>query len=125
MDGNIPPFTRASRSLITANGKTYDLGSTEDRSRMEDDAFVYFIDQVRAAIRQVDPTALVGIGFFAPQAPHAWRVGDMRLIATQGVLARSTADFRFPSISRRGTHAAAVHGELWSRPAAGEGALDE
>jgi hypothetical protein len=93
MDPTIPPFTFTSGSLTAANGQTYDLGNAQDVSRMVDDAFVYFVDQVRAAILTVDPTALVGIGFFAPQTPHPWRVGDTRLTATRGVLTRSTADF--------------------------------
>jgi hypothetical protein len=93
MDPTTPPFTFTSGSLTAANGQTYDLGNAQDVSRMVDDAFVYFVDQVRAAILAVDPTALVGIGFFAPQMPHPWRVGDTRLTATRGLVTRSTADF--------------------------------
>ena len=93
MDPTIPPFTTASGFLTAANGQTYDLGNAQDVARMVDDAFVYFVDQIRAAILAVDPSALVGIGFFAPQTPHPWRVGDTRLTATRGLVTRSTADF--------------------------------
>lgn len=93
MDGDSPPFTLESGSLTAANGQVYDLSKPSDKTRMLDDGFVYFVDQVRAAILEVDPTALVGIGFFAPQAPHPWRMGDTRLTATRGLVTRSTADF--------------------------------
>ncbi len=93
MDGQTPPLSLQSGSLTAANGQTYDLSSPADKERMLDDGFVYFIDQVRQAILAVDPAALVGIGFFAPQTPHPWRVGDNRLTATRGLLTRSTADF--------------------------------
>lgn len=93
MDGNTPPLTFKSGTLTAANGQTYDLGNEAERSRMLDEAFVYFVDQVRAAILEVDPTALVGIGFFAPQTPNPWRVGDTRLTDTRGLITRSTLDF--------------------------------
>jgi len=87
------PFTWTSGSFTSANGQAYDMTSAADRARLLNDSFVYFIDQVRAAIRDVDPTALVGIGFFEPQTPNPSRRGDPRLVATQGAITRSTADF--------------------------------
>ena len=38
--------------------------------RLMDDGLVYYVNQVRAAIRRVDPTALVDASFFVPEAPN-------------------------------------------------------
>jgi hypothetical protein len=48
---------------------------------------------VRAAIRQVDPTALVTIGFFQPKGPNPTRIGDPRVIRAGPAIAQSEADF--------------------------------
>jgi hypothetical protein len=64
------PFTLPTGRITTANGQTYDMASSADTKRMIDDAFVYYSDQVRTAILQVDPSALVTIGFWtAPDSP--------------------------------------------------------
>ncbi len=85
------PFTPLSGPVTTANGMTYDVET--DRRRMIDDAFVYYIDRVRTAILELDPTALVTMGFFEPKEPNPSRRGDPRLVRTAGVIERSTADF--------------------------------
>ena len=54
---------------------------------------VYWIDQVRAAILEADPTALVGVGFFHPQTPNPTRLGDPRFIETRPAIWESSADF--------------------------------
>ncbi len=93
MDGTTPPLNFTSGKFTGSNGQTYDLSLPDERTRLMDDGFVYFADQVRATILEVDPTALVGMGFFAPQAPHPYRVGDMRLTATKGLMYKSSLDF--------------------------------
>ena len=90
---NWPPFTLTGGRITTANGSTYDMASASDRKRIIDDGFVYLIDQVRAAIRKVDPTALVTMGFFHDTEPNPSRVGDNRLVRTRAVIEHSTADF--------------------------------
>jgi hypothetical protein len=40
----------------------------------------------------VDPTALVTVGFFAPQGPVPYRIGDTRLISVYPAIASSSAD---------------------------------
>lgn len=45
------------------------------------------------AIRMVDPTALVTMGFFHDTEPNPARRGDVRLVRTRGVVERSAADF--------------------------------
>ena len=60
---------------------------------MMDENLVNFADRVRAAIREVDPTALVGMGFFSPQTPNPARRGDPRLIRTGPVIRDSALDY--------------------------------
>jgi hypothetical protein len=88
-----PPFSLTAGRVTTANGATYDMASASDRKRMIDDGFVFLIDQVRAAIRKVDPTALVTMGFFHDTEPNPARAGDNRLVRTRAVIEHSTADF--------------------------------
>lgn len=87
------PLSAASGLVTTANGSTYDMSDATSRQKMMDDGLVYLTDQVGAAIREVDPTALVTVGFFAPQGPVPYRIGDTRLISVYPAMASSTADF--------------------------------
>lgn len=88
-----PPLTWTSGTITTANGKTYDMASQTSRQQMMDDGLVYFTDQMRAAILDLDPTALVTVGFFVPQGPNPTRIGDIRVIEVYPAMANSTADF--------------------------------
>jgi len=92
-ESNLPPLSLPSGVVRTANGNSYDMGSQEDKRRMMDEGLVYFIDRVRAAILEVDPTALVTVGFFWPQEPNPARVGDTRFIETRPAIWNSQADF--------------------------------
>ncbi len=92
-DANEPPLSLTAGRVTTANGETYDMAVPEDKTRMTDEGLVYFIDRVRAAILEVDPTALVGVGFFHPQTPHPTRLGDPRFIETRPAIWDSSADF--------------------------------
>jgi len=87
-----PPLSWTSGPVTTANGLSYDMGSASSRQQMMDDGLVYFVDQVRAAILAVDPTALVGVGFFWPQDPNPTRIGDPRVIEVYPAIDRSTVD---------------------------------
>ena len=87
------PLTWTSGTITTANGKTYDMGSAVSRQQMMDDGLIYFTDQMRAAILALDPTALVTVGFFVPQAPNPTRVGDPWVITVYPAMAMSTADY--------------------------------
>lgn len=87
------PFSLTSGRVTAANGLTYDMASVSDRKRIIDEGFVFLIDEVRVAIRQVDPTALVTMGFFHDTEPNPARRGDTRLVRTRAVIERSTADF--------------------------------
>ncbi len=48
---------------------------------------------MREKIVDLDPTALVTVGFFQPKGPNTSRVGDDRLIETQLAILESSADF--------------------------------
>jgi endo-1,4-beta-mannosidase len=87
------PFSLTSGRVTAANGQTYDMANPSDRKRIIDDGFVFLIDEVRAAIRAVDPTALVTMGFFHDTEPNPARRGDNRLVRTRAVIERSSADF--------------------------------
>ena len=92
-DAQAKPFSLSAGVLAAPNGRTYDLASRAQKNELLDDSLVFWIDHVRAAIRAVDHTALVSIGFFAPQEPNPTRAGDPRLIRTRAAIRSSTADF--------------------------------
>ena len=92
-ESNLPPLSLTSGVVRSANGNSYDMASPEDKRRMMDEGLVYFIDQARAAILEVDPTALVTVGFFWPQEPNLARIGDPRFIETRPAIWDSQADF--------------------------------
>ncbi len=90
---NSPPLSYRTGKIETANGKTYDMASAEDRLHMMDENLLLWIDQTRTAILEHDPTALVTIGFFVPQRPNSARQGDPRWIETRPVIWESSLDF--------------------------------
>jgi hypothetical protein len=92
-DGDQPPLSFNSGVVTTANGKSYDMSISADKVRMLDENLVYWIDSMRASILEVDPTALVSVGFFHPQAPHPARIGDARIAVTEPAIWQSQADF--------------------------------
>ena len=88
-----PPLSLARGKITAANGKTYDMASTQDKEKMVEENLVYWIDTVRSAILEKDPTALVSVGFLHPQTPNAARVGDPRLAVTEPAIWNSQVDF--------------------------------
>ena len=92
-DMDQPPLSFTSGSVTTANGKTYDMSSADEKKRMIEENNVYWLDSVRAAILEVDPTALVSVGFFHPQSPNRSRVGDPRFVVSVPAIQQSQLDF--------------------------------
>lgn len=90
---NFPPFSLNSGSYKAVNGKTYDLASDADKRNMLEENMIYWVDEIRAGILELDPTALVTVGFFQPQEPHPNRIGDHRIIYTSRLIRESTVDF--------------------------------
>ncbi|GAB4489946.1 MAG: hypothetical protein Fur0016_17540 [Anaerolineales bacterium] len=92
-DMDQPPLSFTSGMVTTANGKTYDMSSADDKKRMIEENNVFWLDSVRAAILEVDPTALVSVGFFHPQLPNRSRVGDPRYVVSEPAMRQSQIDF--------------------------------
>ncbi len=92
-DSDLPPLSFKSGVVTTANGKSYDMAKASDKDLMVRENLVYWIDHMRASIQEVDPTALVSVGFFQPQQPNPTREEDPRLAMTEPAIWQSTADF--------------------------------
>jgi hypothetical protein len=84
----LQPLSLQAGTFTTPAGRRYRLARAGERTRMLGDGLVYWIDTVRRAIRGVDPTALVGVGFAQPLEQRS--IGP-RLV--RAVLERSRADF--------------------------------
>lgn len=89
---NEAPFTLSAGTLRAPGGKRYALADPAAKERLLGEGLIPFANRVRAAIRSVDPTALVSGSFFAPSVPNANRVGDVRDLRTLPVIASSTLD---------------------------------
>lgn len=89
---NHPPFALTSGTLTAPGGARYNLADAAARERLLGDGMVVFGNRVRAAIRKVDPTALVGASYFVPTAPNPTRQGDVRDLRTRSVIERSQLD---------------------------------
>ena len=92
------PLILASGTVTPANGQAYDLAVPAERQALMDDGLVHWADTVRAAIRAVDPTALVSLGFLWPQGPNPARIGDPRVSRMRAVLDDSEVDFVSPRV---------------------------
>jgi hypothetical protein len=84
----LQPLSLRTGTFTSPAGRRYRLASAEQRMRMLGDGLVYWIDTVRQAIGDLDPTALVGVGFAQPLEQRS--IGP-RLV--RAVLERSQADF--------------------------------
>ena len=92
-DMDQPPLSFTSGKVKTANGKTYDMSSLAEKKKMIEENNIYWLDTIRAAILEVDPTALVSVGFFVPQEPNPARIGDMRYVVSAPAIWQSQLDF--------------------------------
>ena len=76
-----PPLSLTSGSVETTTG-VYDMSDPTERRRMVSEGLIYYIAEVKAAILAADPTALVTMGFFAPEiAAPGWYVETASLLA--------------------------------------------
>jgi hypothetical protein len=92
-DSDQPPLSFTSGMVTTANGKTYDMSSAEDKQKMIEENNIHWLDSMRRAIQEVDPTALVSVGFFVPQEPNPARIGDPRFVVSAPAVWQSQVDF--------------------------------
>ena len=91
--GDQPPFSLSSGKVTLANGHSYDLSILAQKQVLAVDGLSYYIDQLRQTILTYDPTALVSMGFLAPDIPNPWREGDDRYVNISGLLSESSLDF--------------------------------
>jgi hypothetical protein len=87
------PLSSTHGVVTTANGQSYDLADPAQREQMLADGLAYFTQRVASAIKAVDRTALVSMGFIAPTAPNRWRLGDTRYALPLTALDRTALDF--------------------------------
>ena len=92
-DSDQPPLSFNEGVITTANGKSYNMASAEEKQSMLEENNVFWLDSIRAAILQVDPTALVSVGFFHPHGPNPSRMGDPRVVVSAPALWQSQLDF--------------------------------
>lgn len=92
-DMDQPPLSFTTGKVTTANGKTYDMSSADEKVKMIEENNVFWLNAVRGAILEVDPTALVSVGFFHPQEPHPSRIGDPRYAVSAPAIWESQLDF--------------------------------
>jgi len=80
-----PPLSLTSGSVTTTTG-TYDMAREQDKQRMVSEGLIYYIKEVREEIILHDPTALVTMGFFAPElAAPDWYVETASLLEGSGL----------------------------------------
>jgi hypothetical protein len=92
----VAPFTLTSGLVTTGNGQTYDMGSPAAKIDMAEDNVIYWANNVTNTIRDLDPTTLVTMGFFAPfdaSVPAATLLTFERLVRTKRFLHESNVDF--------------------------------
>jgi len=92
-EGHLPPFSNSSGLVTPANGSTYDLADPAQRRALMEDSWVHYIDEVSQAIKAMDPTALVTMGFFVQHEPNPVLIGDPRIVYLRRVLSDSALDF--------------------------------
>ncbi|MFP3853877.1 MAG: cellulase family glycosylhydrolase [Anaerolineales bacterium] len=92
-DTDFPPLSFEEGVVEALNGETYDMGDPAEKRRLADETMVYWLNEMRTAIRELDPTALVSSGFFWPKEPNPARGDDPRYINTAPAIHRSELDF--------------------------------
>jgi len=92
-ESNLAPFANASGTVTTANGQRYDMSSEADRQRMMEEGWLYYSQRLRQAILELDPTALVTMGFFVQHGPNPVRQDDPRTVILDRMIRESELDF--------------------------------
>lgn len=87
------PFSLQTGRVTLANGRDYDMARPSQRQALAIDGLQRYIDQIKQTITAFDPTALVSMGFLAPDSPNSWREGDTRFSVTAPLLEASALDF--------------------------------
>lgn len=86
------PFTLTRGSVRTASG-TFDMSKQADRAQMMDSNMIQYTNQLTAAIKQVDPQALVTMGFHDPTADRSNRIFETYWMFVDPEKGGSSVDF--------------------------------
>jgi hypothetical protein len=86
--GDQPPLNMNEGILETGNGLSYDLSDPDQKRAMVAENLLLYITEVGAVIREYDPTALVTVGFFAPQFPNETVIGGTWYVDTAALIER-------------------------------------
>ncbi len=62
------PFSETKGRFTAANGKSYDLSSSESRQALMDEGYRYYHQRIVEAVKAIDPEMLVAEGVFVPAA---------------------------------------------------------
>ena len=99
-----PPLSLTSGIVETTTG-SYDMSDPAQKTQMVSDGLIHYIAQMKEEILAHDPTALVTMGFFAPEiAAPDWYV------ETASLLERSALDF-FDFHAYPGAHSLQEHAD--------------
>ena len=88
-----PPLSLTSGAVTTANGRSYNIASPQEKHQMVADGVAYYIAQARGQIRALDPTALVTMGFFMPAFPDGRTISPGWYTDVKTLLAHAALDF--------------------------------
>ncbi|MEZ5175857.1 MAG: discoidin domain-containing protein [Acidimicrobiia bacterium] len=88
-----PPLSLTGGHVTTANGNTYDMAESQEKRQMVADGVAYWVDRVGAAIKELDPTALITVGLFPPNEPNVWRPDLNRVVPTAAAFEAAAVDF--------------------------------
>ncbi len=83
---DVEPLSLTSGSVTTADGETYDMTNPAQKQAMVESNVRVATERVRAAIRRLDPGALVTMGFFAQLGD------DPRIVPSRSMLESSALD---------------------------------
>jgi hypothetical protein len=88
-----PPLSLSGGAVTTANGRSYNVASLEEKRQMVADGVTYYIAQAGGQIRALDPTALVTMGFFMPAFPDGRTISPGWYTDVKPLLAHAALDF--------------------------------
>ena len=90
---NEPPLSLDEGAITVSSGRTYGMDDPAQKREMVADALVHYSTTLREQIQQLDPGALVTMGFFTPGFPNETAIGDRSYVDTASLLERAPLDF--------------------------------
>lgn len=91
---DVPPIALTDGTVVAADGVAYDLADDDAVADMVVSSLRTYVSTVGDAIRELDPGALITMGFFSAEEPTAGRrASDARWVVPDRMLDESTLDF--------------------------------